>query len=373
MNPKRWPAAAILLVLSACGTAAQGDEPRGFPDEATRRRAASTVSQVWRSAAEAELTSFSHVAVDSRENVYVPDFYHNRIVVFGPGGRVARMIGRAGSGPGEFRTIRSVQILPGDSLLVYDSGLGRVSVFAPDSNHEAYVTTLRGSAPWAVERTRDNNGYLARYEAGFQFQEGAEARPRRDRVRVLNLDGSQRATLLAFPARSFVVVQQSVTPNPWGHNGFVRLGGGGRLYYAWSDTLGVTTYDLAGRRQGGFRHVYTPPATTQRDLEYQLSQMPADMGAGFRNALADSLPRRWPAVRGLLVDHRDRVWLELAGPMNRETEWSSFSADGEYLGSVLVPAAASVYHIGEREMYAKRADDDGTPRLVQYRMARPPR
>ncbi|MBW3571968.1 MAG: hypothetical protein KY467_12765 [Gemmatimonadetes bacterium] len=373
MNLHRWSVAVGLGFVCACGAAASGERDGGFPGEAARHRAASPVAEVWTSPPEAELVSFSHLAVDSRGNVYVPDFYRNRVVVFGPDGRVLRTVGKRGRGPGEFQAIRSVQVLRGDSLLVYDGSLARVNVFPPGSDQEAYVVTLRDAAPWALERTPDNGAYLARYEPGFQFGQGTDTGPRLDRVRVLNLDGTRRADLLSFPARSFVVSQQSVTPNPWGHNGFVRLDSKNRLHYVWSDTVGATTYDLQGQRLGSFRVDYAPPPVTRADLERELSTVPEPMLQRFRAALEDSLPSRWPAVRALLVDDEDRLWLELAGPVGREVEWVAFSPGGEYRGSLLLPAGTSVYQIRGSSVYAKKEGEYDTARLTVYRMVRPPR
>lgn len=373
MTLSRCAAAAGLALLCACGAAGSGENQGRFPgDAAARKRAASSVTEIWVSPAEADLSSFNHVAVDSRGNVHVPDFYRHRVVTFGADGRVVRTFGRQGSGPNEFRAIRTVQVLPADSVLVFDGSLGRVSVFAPDSGREAYVVTLRGAAPWALERTRANDAYLARYEPGFQFVQGADIRPREDRVRVLNADGTVRKEIVRFPARSFIVYDQTVTPNPWGHNGFVRLDSQDRLHYVWSDTLGVATYDLQGQRVGAFRSDYTPPPVTRADLEGHLSTGPESGRARLRSALQDSLPSRWPAVRGLLVDDQDRLWLELAGPPTDEVEWAAFSPAGAYLGSMLVPAGTSVYQIRGSSVFVKKEDEEGAPRLALYRMARPP-
>src|SRR5215213_5330837 len=201
MNLKHWITPALLSLSLGCGAAAAGGDDASFPgNEMSRRAAASPLIEVWESAADAELSNFSYIAVDSRDYAYLPDFYQGRIVAFGPDGRFLRTMGRKGSGPGEFQAIRTIQVLPGDSLLVFDGGLNRVSVFAPDSGRPAYVTTLRGASPWAVERTRANDAYIARYEPGFQFGQGTSAGLRQDRIRLLNLDGSQRTMLLSFPA-----------------------------------------------------------------------------------------------------------------------------------------------------------------------------
>lgn len=366
----RWPAAAGLAAFCACGTSASGEHSAAFPDDAERRRRASPVAEVWVSPADAELSSINQVAVDSRGNAYVPDFYRSRVVVFGPDGRLVRSVGRRGRGPGEFQSIRSVQVLRGDSLLVYDGSLGRVNVFAPDADREAYVVTVQGAAPWAMERTHANDAYVARYESGMRFGGGMETAPRQDLIRVLNLDGSRRTDVLSFPARSFIVARQSMTPNPWGHNGFVRLDSRDRLHYVWSDTLGVATYDLQGLRTGEFHVRYVPPQVGSADLDRELNRLSPQGRALFTTALRDSLPERWPAVRGLLIDDRDRLWLELAGPATREVEWAAFSPAGAYLGSALFPAGTIVHHVRGTTAVAEKKDEQGAPRLVLYQMIR---
>ena len=372
MNLLRWSRTVAAVLLSACGATSR-EHGESFPDDDARRREASTVAEEWVSAPDADLSSFSQLAVDSRGNTYVPDFYRNRVVVFDAGGRLLRTLGRRGSGPGEFQAIRTVQVIRGDSLLVYDGGLGRISVFARGSDREAYVVTLREAPPWALERTRAGDAYLARYEPMFQFGPGAVPGARVDRIRALNMDGSRRGDLLAFPARSFIVAEQSIMPNPWGHSGFVRLDSKDRLHFAWSDTLGIATYDLVGQRVGGFRVDYTPPPTTRAELDQALAEVPDAVRPQFARALEDSFPSRWPAVNGLLVDDQDRVWLEVAGPRGREVEWAGFTPAGAYVGSLLLPAGTSAYHIRGASILAKKEDEDGAPRLVLYRMVRPPR
>jgi hypothetical protein len=54
------------------------------------------------------------------------------IQVFGPDGKLLRSMGRKGKGPGEFETVRSFALGPGDSLYAFDSNLRRVSIFSPN-------------------------------------------------------------------------------------------------------------------------------------------------------------------------------------------------------------------------------------------------
>jgi hypothetical protein len=68
------------------------------------------------------------------------------LYVFEPSGKLARMVGRAGDGPGEFRLIRSIALGNTDTLFVFDQ-TRRVSVFAPNG------TLVRsGNVPLVVEQ-----------------------------------------------------------------------------------------------------------------------------------------------------------------------------------------------------------------------------
>lgn len=78
---------------------------------------------------EATFTAISAVAVDKTGSVFVADPRERRIVVFDSLRRFVRTIGRAGSGPGEF-TAPVALMLFADSLLAFDRGLLRASVFS---------------------------------------------------------------------------------------------------------------------------------------------------------------------------------------------------------------------------------------------------
>ena len=63
-----------------------------------------------------------------------------QIAEFGPDGRLAGVIGRAGEGPGEFLRLHTLIPGPGDTLFAPDLGQGRISMFGPDR-------TLAGTFP----------------------------------------------------------------------------------------------------------------------------------------------------------------------------------------------------------------------------------
>lgn len=365
----RWSTFGVLL-LAACSLSREPDAASaGFPEAAVRQRAATPVQEVSASSPDAGFTSVASLDVDSRGRIYVADTYQQRVVVLAPDGQVLRTFGRRGSGPDEFRSLQSLQILPGDSVLVYDPTQGRTSVFAPDSGRAAYVARL-STNPWRVRRTQTNDAILALFRPTFAFRPGADFSGRRDRVRLLDLYGGVRQELLSVPSKPFLVAGASVTPHPFGAEGFALLDSQDRLHFVWSDTLGATTRDLSGNLVGSFRIEYAAPPLTREDVDHALSGF-GSMRSTFEPALTDSTPARWPAVRSALLDDRDRLWMALSGSLSRPTEWAAFTTDGAYLGSMIVPAGSEVRLIRGESVYAERIDDDDVAHVVVYRMARP--
>lgn len=364
----------LLVMLAGC---AGGGEPLGstFPPREDRVRNAIPVREIAASGPGARLTSIPELAVDSRGMIYVPDAYQHRVLVLLPGGSVWRQLGGRGEGPGEFRMIRGLQVLPGDSLLVYDPELARISVYAPDAPAPAYVVPLaeklaRG-APFTLRRTSGNDALLAVFRPGFVFAPESRAGPRRERVVVMELDGRERRELLEYPAASRLVAGTSVMQHPFGRDGFVRLDSRDRAHFAWGDALAVASYTLDGERIGGFGHAYETPAVARADVAAVLAELDARSRTTFERVLADSTPARWPAVRGLLVDDRDRLWLALGGPTREAAEWAAFSTEGAYLGSILIPSGSELRVIRGDVAYAARLGPDDVPRVVVYRLARP--
>ncbi|GIW50969.1 MAG: hypothetical protein KatS3mg081_0324 [Gemmatimonadales bacterium] len=71
------------------------------------------------------------VALDSRANIYVVDRSRAQVLVFDSAGNFRAAIGRKGRGPGEFVSPINLAIGPGDSVLVFDQGVRRMSLFDP--------------------------------------------------------------------------------------------------------------------------------------------------------------------------------------------------------------------------------------------------
>ena len=376
MRPLSFRASAVALALSfvvlACADAQGEADAGGFPDPARRRASAFTVEEAASAGGDTLFTSITGIDADSRGQVYVGDWFAARVAVFDSTGTLVRTVGRKGLGPGEFRSIRGVQVLPGDSLLVHDPSAARVSVFPPGAGRPAYVVNLAaafgGPAPFLLRRTPANDAFIGLWRPSFRPDDTG---PRTDEVRILAPDGSPRGEpVLRLPSKSFVRVEQgggfSVMPNPFGREAFVAAGDG-VVHHAWSDSAAVVSVDAEGRRTGGFRIAHPAPPVTDADVDSAVAALPPMMADAFRDALRDSVPARWPAVRGLLADDEGMLWMALAAPAGEGVEWARFTPDGRYLGSAFLPSGTGLHAVRGGRMYAVRSDDTGVPRVVVYR------
>jgi len=358
-----WSLLLATLVASGCKRA----DSQGFPAAGQRARQAAHARVVVTSAADAEFSSINGVDADSRGRIYVSDWMRRGVTVLSPDGRMLRRMGRDGSGPGEFRAIRGLQVLAGDTVLAYDPDLARVTLFEPESLRVANTVNLagqlHGAAPFRVWRASGDT-YVALFRSGFAFGSGGAIAERKDSVAVLRAHGTPGATIAHVPARGFLLAGTSIAPNPFGREPLVATDTRGRVQYVWTDSLAVQTYDASGKRVSAFAVPYRAPAVTRADVQGELGAMDDYGRRTFGQVLADSMPGTWPAVRDLLTDDAGRVWIGLAGPRGAAREWAVFTPEGRYLRSVLVPEKVTLRAVRGGKLYGDQANDDGVPSVV---------
>jgi predicted acylesterase/phospholipase RssA len=68
----------------------------------------------------------------SNGRVVVSDVRTHELRLFDSDGGFLRLLGRSGEGPGEFRGIRDLAVLPGDSIMAWDMISARLTFFDPD-------------------------------------------------------------------------------------------------------------------------------------------------------------------------------------------------------------------------------------------------
>lgn len=312
-----------------------------------------------------------HATTDSQGNVYVVDGGEAAIIALNPDLTHNRMIGREGEGPGEFGRSVQVQILPGDSLLVWDSQLQRITVFPPAGDEPAYVQPLgtqqRGFNVWKLT---GNAGYIARSSTPYMADASDEGSTRTEVLRHVHELGGRVAdeVLFEYPASEALVQRGdgfvSMAGHPFGRSSFLGILGGDRVAHTSSDALAVRILDLAGQAETAFSYETTPIPVTRRELEAAAD----GLSDAFGQLLRDGAPYVWPALTGLVVDDQDRIWVGIRKADRSTTEWAVFEADGTHRLSVDLPVEVELYAIRGDRMVGVARDELDVARVKLYRL-----
>ena len=369
------PAAAVVLAAACAGEG--GPDESGEPDS----MGASPGLRPWAAGpwveTEIEATSGDDVflsavwdvGVDSRGRVYVIDFGEDGIIVLNPDLTHDRTIGREGEGPGEFLYRSRVQLLPGDSLVVWDSRLQRSTVFAAGSDEPAYdhspATPERIDAAW---RLPGSTRYIARSSPFFTPDASDEGR-----TQVLRFVREESGRLLdevfaEYPDNEGLVYRSPgrvmVGPHPFGRQSFVEINARESTVLASSDAVGARIIDFRGQVESAFAWETAPIRVTAEELDRAVDEAmdPLD------GVLRDGAPYVWPAVTGLAVDDEDRIWLGIRKPDRSFVEWAAFMEDGAHLQSVDLPAGFEVHAVRGGRIIGVARDELEVPRVIAYRL-----
>lgn len=388
MRKTRWVTgtgavlAACLAAVTACD---RGAEVRAAPSDAAAAVPAPPRKVVERfqarlvasSGEDAPFSAVTGLDVDSEGRIYVADWLLPDVVVLGPDGRHVRSIGRRGSGPGEFQRVSSVQVLPGDSVLVFDRGLRRVTVFPPSGGEAAYTIGLHAKRlpmlPMAVMRVPGSELLVAWYSAPYTAQAfGPDGSRPLDVLRVLTAQGEvERDSLLLFPSAEQLVVRSrgrlSVGPHPFGREAYVRVLAGDRLVYAWNDSIGFKIVGLDGRLIARLGEPHGWLEVTAEELRQLETEVPPHAVEVLRAAE----PKTWPALQGMVVDDLNRVWLGVR-TRGEQTEWAAYTLDGHYIGSALLPRELALHAIRWPRAYGVIVDELDVPTIVIYELSETP-
>jgi hypothetical protein len=362
-------AAAALGGTSACGRGSEAGEP------GSTRTPSCAVTEVASSPANADFSGISSLAVDSRGRIYVADAGVQQIVVLSEDAAPVRRIGRIGDAPGEFNDVSSLQVLPGDSLLVLDRQLNRVTLYAPNADRPARTVNLSAASPlpppFALVGTGDGH-LLGEYRDYYRGDDDPNRDIRRRRVfRLLGADGRLlRDSLLVLPEpeTSIVVRRDGVvmaTPSPFGRRSPWVLAPGDRIVTGWGDSLAVQTFSLDGRRMGGFSRPHRRVELTPGDLNAILEDEPEV----FRAAVRQAAPEVWPAFQHLLVDDLGRTWVGVLTPRGEPTRWEVVDTAGRAVCGVDLPESMRIQVVRDDRVFVVATDDLDVPRVVIYQLA----
>ena len=322
-------------------------------------------------------------AVRVGETVVVADAGARRLGFYGLDGSLLRAAGGRGYGPGEFQHPAWVGALGEDSVLVWDAGVRRFSVFSAQGEWARSFTPqgLTGSFPTVHGVFGDGSVLMT---SGMPMG-GAGSAPRRDSVTFLRVgrEGAVLGDPGRFPGPEYYVVHGG----PAGRRSYARPFGRETFAVVQPDGFWVTTGDayelvehgMEGTPRRVVRRRVAPVRLSRRDADAYRRELLSAVGAAdapaWRYALdAASFPDVLPPLAGLAAGASGEVWAREAQPpstFDDGARWMVFAADGTPQGQVTVPPRFTLWQAGEDWILGGQTAADGSERVPLYRVLRP--
>ncbi len=320
--------------------------------------------------------------------VAVADGQAKQILYFGRDGTFVRSVGRAGYGPGEFRTIRTLGASPDGTLCVWDVQMRRVTTFSASGQlQDSYVLpidSLKSLLPRVVGWS-SNCDPIVTDERSERSKKGEPEGIRVDTLRVLLFTDKGRALRhLAYVPRAprwFANQHGS-----WGSLGFVfgpqraLVVSENQLLIGRTDSLWWQRMRLDGSLAGKLSptaRLSRQPATKrdvkserEKRLDATISQwQPLEKYNPVVKAtelvwttIFESLPAAdtMPLYEALLAGNQGILcFRRFASPSDSVAEWFTVNWIGRVTGPIRLPIAAQVLDVTRGELLVSMPDSLG--------------
>lgn len=277
--------------------------------------------------------------LDDENNVYVvmegPG--HTSLSKFDSEGNFITKIGNMGRGPGEYRSIISIDIV-NNKLYVLDSGLQKLIVFStidysiinemPINKNTALdkdlLKTMRASDILVVH----DDLKLIKYRSLFGYEE--------DRRAYLHMIGDNGDVLGSnvLSLRSYLVYPPNEPLNlpvipPFSRNTLVSFSNSGMIFTSWNEDFLVKAFDPDGVYQYSFYYPFSKSPLSINDLD--LSREDLDVLRKY------DLPNTWPAIHTIEASNDDKLWVSTITDSDSTFKWFVLNMKGELQATFSMP------------------------------------
>lgn len=308
--------------------------------------------------------------------IAVADEAANGVKFFTRDGKFVVTSGRTGSGPGEYRAIRSLHRCGDSTVVVYDPSALRFTYLAASGALRRTVTVQAlsegGAPPYDVACNRAGQFALVNRSADPPTDVG----PRRPHVAITVVsEGGQKIRLGEFPASERWFNGRNDFARPLGRITAVAMSPD-RVYVSTGDSSAVHVFSIGGAPQANVGVVGTLAKVTTAHVDRFITDELDRSGTGDRSARERMLrsvtfPELFPLVRRIMLDPSGRLWLEsFPLPGEPTVTWSVLSARGAQIARIAIPAAFSPTDISNDAMIGVMFDENTIPFVQRYTIQR---
>ena len=327
----------------------------------------------------------------------------NEIRLFDASGKHLRSVGRSGSGPGEYQGIAGIWAGSGDSVLVADIMLRRITVLDREANTAreyslgglgGQLVPFGGRVELAIPLGVFRDGSVAGVSQSIAINQNRLG-IYRDSVSIVRYapDGTVRDTLGRVPGvemeqmtLSFGAQQVSVpSAVPLGKQTVAGIRGG-LLFVAQNNHWEIEVRADDGTLRTLARAPIAPGKLTPSDIAAHRKELLAAMEAqpimrripaAFKSQITARIeqtkyPETLPYFATLLVDDEGNVWAqEAAAPTRKAQRFAVVDSTGRWLGTVTMPGRFQPTFIGPDAVYGVWKDDADVEHVRAYALRKP--
>lgn len=347
-----------------------------------------------------ELKSGKLVAIDPAEVQLI-------VVDFAAGTRT--VLGRTGSGPGEYRAPGALVLAPGDTLLVLDPPQARFAFYGPDlkagRTSPFMIFDQSTSSALTAPMTGDRRGNLYASSMSIGMGQGGGGNMRMsipDSVTIVRIDArdqSKRTELakVRFPTSGspeMQVVSQNHIKYKMAFPGLVAADSwavfpDGRVAIVRGANYEVFFISPDGTQSAPVRVAYERIPVTAADREAEMAQarkdgeeqiaaakkqLPPGMQMDFEMTPPESWPSHFPAVVpfAMFASPDGDLWVRRAIPARDTREqWDQLDANGKLIARWRLPALTTIVGAGAGGVvYTTRKDEDDLRYIQKIQVGR---
>lgn len=324
----------------------------------------------------------SNFSVDDLGRVYIAATQMGRlgIYVFEPDGEFITRMAPYGRGPGEYESIRSIDV-HNNQLYLLDARLQKYGVFELNGfTHvkDQVITrnrlTKRDSLANVLHLydlvVTDDDSFILKLRMlprSRRYPDQPEVYYAMDRTGAI-LPGEilkQKGLTYYFPKQGIA------TPYlmPFSLSSLVSVTNDGRFYTARTSDFLIKEYDQTGTYQRAMLYPFDKAALSLEDISLEKSQL--------RMLDQYELPGTWPALHTMELDDEGRLWVATITESDSTFQWHVIDETGTRLARFILPgnrASRSAFTkplvmIKNGHFYHKERDaETGLERIVKYRV-----
>jgi len=284
------------------------------------------------------------IAVDDAGNIYVLDSKEKHVLVFDNTGTQLRTFGRAGQGPGEFRSPLTLGLTNRDEIVIEDTR-SHLTYF---STQGEYIRDLPTTKAAVMRVSLDSSGNIMG-------------------IVIMRDKDSPRYEIQKFDPEMNLIHALDSIPTPSADNeGFNPFGGS--IYYTFDkddrvvcgapDRYEIKIFDTTGKLVKKIIRDYDPVEITENEKKEVEGEMPPEIKV--------AIPKFHNAFRWISADDVGRIyvmtWERI--PEGEGYYYDLFDAEGRYLAKIPLEFRPAV--IKKNKFYTVIEDDDGFHIVKRY-------